>query len=101
MKLFDFVKRTPVIEKPPAPVAASSVAALTPEAIVDRRWEFQPIMVSEKGNPTYGHDSIMSLCSIHIARSLASLAEDVAAIRKHVTRLQLVRDDDEPDPPGA
>lgn len=97
MKLFDFRKRQPPQVKPPeAPSPREDGREV--EDILNDTWSFPPSKVTESGNLMFTGDDIESITAIASARALMSIAEDLAAIRKHLTRLQLVKEPESSEP---
>lgn len=59
------------------------------ELIEDPRWGFRPDVVTETSRQ-FSHEAIQDAAAIYSAQQMRRIADDIEAIRKHLTRLQLV-----------
>lgn len=102
MKLFDFVSRkkadAPVVKKPVVPdVDSQGHVSVTPEELVESdNWKFRGTRTGTADS--YDHKDIIAAAAIYQAQQIARIAEDIEAIRKHLTRLTLVESADRETP---
>lgn len=97
MKIFDFNRRKPPVPPPTPPEPPVDLQkSQSPEEILGGNWAFKPDYVKDDGTPIYNQVTVQVITSLATARALMDIAEDVAAIRKHMTRLQLVAENTEP-----